>query len=87
MIKASFVIYADLECLIEKTDGCKNNPENSFTTKIGGDIRLGFSISTISLLKTIKKKNNIYRGKDCLSKFSECLGEHTMEIINFQKIK
>ena len=58
--KASFVIYADLECLIEKTDGCKNNPENSFTTKIGGDIRSGFSISTISLLKTIKKKNNIY---------------------------
>ena len=27
--KAPFIIYADLECLIEKTDGCKNNPENS----------------------------------------------------------
>ena len=26
--KAPFVIYADLECLIEKIDGCKNNPEN-----------------------------------------------------------
>ena len=26
--KAPFVIYADLECLIEKTDGCKNNSEN-----------------------------------------------------------
>ena len=26
--KAPFIIYADLECLIEKTDGCKNNPEN-----------------------------------------------------------
>ena len=25
--KASFIIYADLECLIEKTDRCKNNPE------------------------------------------------------------
>ena len=23
--KAPFVIYADLECLIEKIDGCKNN--------------------------------------------------------------
>ena len=31
--KASFIIYADLECLIEKTDGCKNNPENSFIKK------------------------------------------------------
>ena len=31
--KSSFVIYADLECLIEKINGCKNNPENSYTTK------------------------------------------------------
>ena len=26
--KAPFIIYPDLQCLIEKTDGCKNNPEN-----------------------------------------------------------
>ena len=26
--KAPFIIYADLECIIEKTDACKNNPEN-----------------------------------------------------------
>ena len=26
--KALFIIYADLECLIEQTDNCKNNPEN-----------------------------------------------------------
>ena len=25
--KALFIIYADLECLIENIDGCKNNPE------------------------------------------------------------
>ena len=25
--KALFIIYPDLECLIEKTDECKNNPE------------------------------------------------------------
>ena len=24
--KAPFFIYADIECLIEKIDGCKNNP-------------------------------------------------------------
>ena len=32
--KAPFITYADLECLIEKIDRCKNNPENSSTTKI-----------------------------------------------------
>ena len=26
--KATFIIYVGLECVIEKTDGCKNNPEN-----------------------------------------------------------
>ena len=31
--KAPFIIYADLECIIEKIDGCKNNSENSSTTK------------------------------------------------------
>ena len=32
--KAPFIIYADLECIIEKFDGCKNNPENSPTAKV-----------------------------------------------------
>ena len=26
--KAQFIAYADLERLIEKTDGCKNNPKS-----------------------------------------------------------
>ena len=36
--KAPFLIYADLEFLIGKTGGCKNNPENSSTTKLGKHI-------------------------------------------------
>ena len=27
--KAPFIIYADLECIIGKIDGCKNNSENN----------------------------------------------------------
>ena len=46
--KAPFIIYADLECLIEKIDGCKNNPENSSTSKVGKHIPSGLSISTVS---------------------------------------
>ena len=46
--KAPFIIYADLECFIEKTDGCKNNPENSFTTIVDEHILSDFSMSTIS---------------------------------------
>ena len=32
--KAPFIINAACKCLIEKIDGCKNNPENSSTTKV-----------------------------------------------------
>ena len=31
--KAPFTTYADFECIIEKIDRCKNNPENLFTKK------------------------------------------------------
>ena len=33
--KAPFNIDTGLECLTEKIDGCKNNTENSVTTKAG----------------------------------------------------
>ena len=52
--KAPFIIYADLEYLIEKTDRCKNNPQNSFTTKVGEHIPPGFSMSTIWSFKSIE---------------------------------
>ena len=32
--KAPFIIYADLECIIEKIDEYKNNSENSSATKV-----------------------------------------------------
>ena len=31
--KMPFIIYADLESLIKKIDGCPNNPEKSSRTK------------------------------------------------------
>ena len=36
--KAPFIIYADLECIIEKIDGYKINPGNSSTTKVSEDV-------------------------------------------------
>ena len=62
--QAPFVIYADIECSIEKIDGCKNNPENSFTTKVCKHIPSGFSISAIPSFKNIKNKLDIYRAKN-----------------------
>ena len=32
-LKVPFIIYADLECLLEKLDTCNNNPEEYYTEK------------------------------------------------------
>ena len=32
-MKAPFIIYADLECLLDKMPSCQNNPEKSSTAK------------------------------------------------------
>ena len=76
-----------LECLIERIDGCRNNTENSFTTKAGEHIPSYFSMSTISSFKRIGKRHDVYRGKDCIKMFCESLREHVMKIINFRKKK
>ena len=67
--KAQFIIYADLECLTKKIDGCKNNPERSSTTEVGEHIPSGFSMSRISLFKSIENKHDVYRSKDYMKKF------------------
>ena len=66
--KVPFIIYADLECIIEKIDGCKNNPENSSTSKVSEHIPSGFSMSTLSSFRSIENKHAIYRGKNCIKK-------------------
>ena len=61
--KAPFIIFADRECIIEKIDGCKNNPDNSFTTKVSEHILSGFAMSTIPSFGSIENKNKrtVYR--------------------------
>ena len=44
--KMLYVIYADIESLIRRIDGCANNPENSLETKVGENIPWRYSIPT-----------------------------------------
>ena len=57
--KAPFIIYADHECLIEKIDACKKNPESSSTTKLSEHIPSSFSMSTISSFRSTENKHDI----------------------------
>ena len=52
--KAPSIINADLECLIEKIDRCKNNPVNLSTRKVDEHILSGFSMSAILMYTEVK---------------------------------
>ena len=45
--KAPFIIYVDLWCIIENTDGCKINLENYSTKKVSEHINQVFQFYTI----------------------------------------
>ena len=49
--KSTFIVYADLECLIENIDGCKKNSENASTTEVGEHIPSGFQCLSYHHLK------------------------------------
>ena len=86
-MKLPFVIYADLECLLEKMSTCINNPNESSTTKINKHTPSGYSIFTHCLFDKSKNQLNYYRGRDCMKKFSKDLREHVSKIINYEKKK
>ena len=85
--QVAFIIYADLECIIQKAYVCKNNPENLSTTKLTEHIPSDFSMSTLSSFRRIENIHDAHRSKDCMKKFCEFLREHVMKIINFKKKK
>ena len=86
-MKLPFIIYADLECLLEKMSACINNPNESSTTKINKHTPSGYSIFTHCSFDKSKNKLNYYGGKDCMKKFSKDLREHASKIIKYEKKK
>ena len=84
-IKLPFVVYVDLECLLEKMSTCYNNPEESSTTKVNKHTPSGYSIFTHCSFNKSKSKLNYYRGEDCMTKFCKDLREHATKIINYEK--
>ena len=68
--KAPFIIYSDLQFIIEKIDGYKNNPENLSLGNVSKHIPPGFSIVTILSVKSIENKHDVYRGKIAWKSFA-----------------
>ena len=79
--KGPFIIYADLECITKTIDGWENDSENSYATKVSEHIPSSFSMSAVSSCRSIEKKLDVCRCKDCMKK--SC--EFVMKIISFFK--
>ena len=56
--KALFIIYEDLECIIENIDGYKNNPESSSTKTVSEHIPSGFTMSRTLSFSSIENKHD-----------------------------
>ena len=81
-IKLPFVIYADLECLLEKMSTCQNNPNKSSATEINKHVLLGYSLYTHCSFDKSKNNLNYYKGNDGMKKFCKDLREDATKIIN-----
>ena len=86
-IKLPFVVYADLECLLEKMSTCQNNPRESSTTEINKHTPSGYLLFTNCSFDKSKNKLDHYGGKDCMKRFCKDLRTRATKIINCEKKK
>ena len=84
-LRVPFIIYADLECFLEKINTGSNNPEKSYTEKKARHRPSDYSLVTCCSFDKSKNEQTHYRGGDCMKIFCENLKDQAMKIINHEK--
>ena len=84
-LKASFINYVDLECLLEKIEAWRNNPEKSYEENKAKHTPSGYSIVTCCSFDKLKNERKYYRGEDYIEMLCKDLREQAMKIINYEK--
>ena len=93
-LKAPFVIYLDLECLLKREQSRQNNNNNnnnnknnlkkSYTVKKARHEPSGWAMFTKFSFDVKENKLNYCRRKDCIEKSCKKLKKRAMKIINYQ---
>ena len=83
-LKHPFIIYADLEYLLLKTNTCNNNRNKSYTAVKALHKPSGYSLLTSCPFDKLENKSTYYRGKDCMKRFCDDLKEHVTRITNYE---
>ena len=84
-MKVLFIIYADLESLLEKMSTCHNNPKKLSKTRINKHTPSGYSLFTHCLFDATRNTFDCYRSKDCMERFCKDLKAHATKIIKYEK--
>ena len=86
-MKVPFIIYADLESLLEKMSTCHNNPKKLSTTKINRYTASVYSLFRNCSFDTTKNKLDYYTGENCMKNFCIDLREHATKIVDYEEKK
>ena len=80
-----FIMYVDMECLLENISTCHNDPNKSSTIKIHEHTPSGYSLLTYCSFDNTKNRIRQYRGKDCMKMLCKDLKEHPKRVIYCEK--
>ena len=83
--KTPFIIYPDLEPLLEKISTCHYNPKKSSTSKINEHRPSRCSLFRQCLFDATKNNIDCYRDKDCMKMFCKYLKQHAAKVIKYEK--
>ena len=85
LLRTSFVIYVDLECLLLKQQSCQNNPNESYTERKAIHEPCGYSLDLVCSFDSKEDKHSFYRGNDCIKKFCSELKELGTKVVNYEQ--
>ena len=86
-MKIPCIIYADMECFLERIDTCHNKLKESSTTKTTRHLASSCSSFTHSSVDATKTALDYHRDKDCMKHLFKELKEHVTKTINYVKTK
>ena len=84
-LKVLFIIYAEMEPLLEKNSTCHNNPNKLSTTKVNKHTPTDYSLFIHCSFDVTKNSLDYYRVQDYMKNFSNDLKEHATKIISYEK--
>ena len=84
-MRTTFVIYADLECLLLKQQSCQNNPNEFYAEGKAIHEPCGYSLDLVCSFDSKQDKHSFYRGNDCIKKCCSDLKELGTKIVNYEQ--